>query len=360
MVELKNKKIIIDPGIALGFKRYGFLPHPFQVAIGAQIREKIIEELKNATDVIFSHFDGDHIPLFNANPYQLKLDSVKELMLNTRIWAKGKEYSSETQQKRREAIEKETNKNLPSAEGKKDKNLEFSFPVPHGEGNEKGTVMMTKIEDGEVFVHASDIQLLDQKTIEKILEWEPNIVLASGPPLYRLASFLEAQRERAWKNAVNLAENVDTLILDHHLLRSEEGIKWLKRLAKTTKNKVICAAEFMQREPLFLEAWRKELYKWIPVPENWHEDYKQGKVDFNDYRIKGWEVLIKNKKIRPCKWYDSCPIVRYAKEGRLDRYWMENYCLISNKNCIRYQMEEKGEYHPDNMLPNGKVGEDLK
>ena len=42
LVELKIRKIFIDPGIALGWSRYGFLPHPFQIAIGAGIREKII------------------------------------------------------------------------------------------------------------------------------------------------------------------------------------------------------------------------------------------------------------------------------------------------------------------------------
>jgi len=363
IVETKNRKIVIDSGIALGWSRYGFLPHPFQIAIGAQIREKIIEELKDATDVVFSHFDGDHVPLFNANPYQLELDSVKELLLNTRVWAKGPEYSSETQKRRREAMEKAIRKNLPSAEGRKDKTLKFSFPVPHGaRESEKGRLMMTRIEEGgEVFVHASDIQLVDEKTIGAIIYWEPTIVLASGPPLY-LSSFSKIQRERAWKNAVKLAENVDTLILDHHLLRSEEGLEWLKKLAKTTKNKVICAAEFMQREPLFLEAWRKELYRWLPVPKDWHEDYKQGDADFNRYRIKGWETLVKNGKIKPCKWYGyySCPIVRYTEQEKLERYWIENYCLVSNKNCIRYQMEEKGEYHPDNMLPNGEIRGDLK
>ena len=45
-VELKNRKIFIDPGIALGWSRHGFLPHPFQVAIGRGIRKKMIEEQK--------------------------------------------------------------------------------------------------------------------------------------------------------------------------------------------------------------------------------------------------------------------------------------------------------------------------
>jgi hypothetical protein len=41
--------------------------------------------------------------------------------------------------------------------------------------------------------------------------------------------------------------------------------------------------------------------------------------------------------------------------GKLDFYWVETYCLVGNKNCIRYQMEEKGEFHPDNMLPDGTI-----
>jgi len=47
--------------------------------------------------------------------------------------------------------------------------------------------------------------------------------------------------------------DVDTLILDHHLLRSEEGIKWLKKLAKNSKHEVFCAAKFMKRESFLIE-----------------------------------------------------------------------------------------------------------
>ena len=71
VVTVKDRKIIIDPGVALGYSRHGKLPHPFQVAAGAKIRDKIIESLKSATDVVISHYHGDHIPLVNSNPYQL-------------------------------------------------------------------------------------------------------------------------------------------------------------------------------------------------------------------------------------------------------------------------------------------------
>jgi len=34
---------------------------------------------------------------------------------------------------------------------------------------------------------------------------------------------------------------------------------------------------------MLLEAWRKDLYKQMPVPEGWHEAYGQGKVNTDYY-----------------------------------------------------------------------------
>ncbi len=61
-----------------------------------------------------------------------------------------------------------------------------------------------------------------------------------------------------------------------------------------------------------------------------------------------------------CKWYFCCPIKYYVESGKLERKWIEEYCLISNIECVRYEMEEKGIPHPDNLLPNGEIKEDLK
>ncbi|MHA1805519.1 MAG: uracil-DNA glycosylase [Promethearchaeota archaeon] len=71
-----------------------------------------------------------------------------------------------------------------------------------------------------------------------------------------------------------------------------------------------------------------------------------------------YEDSFKSKK--SCKWYEVCPIKYFVEQGKLDRKWIEEYCLIGNKECKRYQMEESGIYHPDNMLPNGEIKEDLK
>jgi len=59
------------------------------------------------------------------------------------------------------------------AEGETDGILRFSPPVRHGEGEARlRGVMLTRIDlGGRVFVHASDIQLMQESTIDFILLW---------------------------------------------------------------------------------------------------------------------------------------------------------------------------------------------
>jgi predicted metallo-beta-lactamase superfamily hydrolase len=105
-----------------------------------------------------------------------------------------------------------------------------------------------------------------------------------GPPLY-LTNFMTMHRQqKAWKQAVRLAHGVDTLILDHHLLRCEEGLAWLDRLSSEVNRRVICAADFMGQPRLLLEARRIQMYKEMPVPEGWHTAYAHGKADTHQYR----------------------------------------------------------------------------
>jgi predicted metallo-beta-lactamase superfamily hydrolase len=116
-----------------------------------------------------------------------------------------------------------------------------------------------------------------------ILDWQPDIALVGGPPLY-LAWLSSRYREIAWENARRLARHMDTLILDHHLLRCEEGLSWLDRLSSETGHRVICAADFMERPRRLLEARREQLYKEMAVPEGWHEAYARGDADTHGYR----------------------------------------------------------------------------
>jgi len=61
-----------------------------------------------------------------------------------------------------------------------------------------------------------------------------------------------------------------------------------------------------------------------------------------------------------CKWIDVCPLRRFEMEGLLDNKWKKHYCEKDFEKCKRYQMQEKGQFHPDNMLPDGTIKEDLK
>ncbi len=60
-----------------------------------------------------------------------------------------------------------------------------------------------------------------------------------------------------------------------------------------------------------------------------------------------------------CKWYHVCPIKYYTDNGKLDDKWVKNYCLKDNHDCVRYQKEENGIPHPNNMLPDGAIDESL-
>lgn len=277
VVQVGNRTVVIDSGLALGYRRQGLLPHPVQVAVGEQVRRKIMAALGEATDVVLSHFHGDHIPLPDANPYQLNAHHAAPLFRTIRLWSKGSDGLSHNMASRREALIEILDRNLPNAEGQRDGPLTFSMPVPHGDPQtSRETVMMTRIEDEDsVFVHASDIQLLDDEAVTLILAWQPDIVLASGPPLY-LVRLSPQQRQQAWENGLRLACGVETLILDHHLLHCEAGLHWLERLASATGGRVLCAADFMERPRRLLEAKRTQLYKEMPVPEGWHEAYARG------------------------------------------------------------------------------------
>ena len=127
---------------------------------------------------------------------------------------------------------------------------------------------MTRVEMGqEVFLHASDIQLLDDTTIDLILAWQPDIVLAAGPPLY-LDRLAQKETERARNNALRLGEVVPMLILDHHLMRSSAGLEWLDTLSEELGKQLYCVADFMHQPRCLLEADRIQLYESMPVLES--------------------------------------------------------------------------------------------
>ena len=272
----------------MGYIRHGLLPHPAQVAVGISVKKAIIEALATATDIVFSHFHGDHVPLREANPYQLSLQYLSAVSEDTCCWsASWKELSIKMQQRALDLAFVLGNR-MKIAEGCSAGILSFSPAQQHGLLQSKtGTVMMTRVRaDGQVFVHGSDIQLLSNQAVDAILQWQPDTVFISGPPLYR-QSLPASALQQAWKNGIRLAENIETLIIDHHLLRSEQGLTWLDELSQVAGKKIFCAADYMHKPKRMLEARRTELYQEMAVPENWHRKYEQGKVSVDAFAVSG-------------------------------------------------------------------------
>jgi len=76
------------------------------------------------------------------------------------------------------------------------------------------------------------------------------------------------------------------------------------------------------------------------------------------------ETIEKYKKLQTlmheCKWYALCPMKWFYEEGKLERKWIELYCKGDWRNCLRYKLEELGQYHFDWMLPDGSLDENLR
>ena len=58
-----------------------------------------------------------------------------------------------------------------------------------------------------------------------------------------------------------------------------------------------------------------------------------------------------------CKWYEVCPLRRLEREGKIDETWASAYCTSEDnwEHCKRYQLEERGIAHADNLLPDGST-----
>ena len=71
------------------------------------------------------------------------------------------------------------------------------------------------------------------------------------------------------------------------LIRSDacvaEGADWLENLSQAAGRSVLCAADFMGRDRMCLEAEREDLYQRLPVAPGWHELYAAGRATTRRY-----------------------------------------------------------------------------
>jgi predicted metallo-beta-lactamase superfamily hydrolase len=265
VVETTGMKVLIDPGTALGPKRFRLPPHPVEQETAQKVQKLLYNELADATHVVITHFHGDHHPMVEADTSQLSAHEVLPFLKDREILVKSNRRVSRRQKHRRRLLEQLLGKSLIDAENKQFASISFSEPVPHGEpGNKAGTVIMAKLTaDNTTFVHGSDIQLLNYQSIEIICNWKPDIAFIAGPPLYILENQKNAKDllESINQHLARLTSTCGTVILDHHIMRSREGEAWLDRMSEMYgKEKICCAADFAQLPRNLPEADRKGLY----------------------------------------------------------------------------------------------------
>ncbi len=268
-IQVGGKGILIDPGVALGPKRYSLPPARAELEALQQMREKIQAYAEKAHIITISHYHYDHhTPFFEGLYESSSRDRAKEIYAGKLLLIKHpKENINFSQRKRAWAFLKNAEpiaEKIEYADGRffdfGDFIVEFSPALPHGrEGSKLGFVIMVMIDDGtKRIIHASDTQFLNKASAEWIIEQVPDLVIGDGPPTY-----LEGYRVKdAWKTGLDnlnriIRETDAQIVLDHHLIRDKRYPKFFEELEKEP----LTFARFLKKEDRPLEAYRKELHK---------------------------------------------------------------------------------------------------
>lgn len=258
-------KILIDPSVALGPKRYGLPPHRSEQERLASLWKRVLGSAKEADVLTISHYHYDH-----HDPNRPEIFKDKTLL------TKHPTENINQSQKGRASKFLKAISGIPSAvehaDGRKfefgNTNLEFSKAVPHGTNTRLGYVVELAITEGaETFLHTSDVQgpSLDLQ-VEFIIGSQPTIVACDGPMTYMMYRYGTDALERSIANLMRIIGEtpIKTLMLDHHLLRD---INWRKKMQPVFDAgeehgcRVQTFAGFAGRKDELLEARRKELYK---------------------------------------------------------------------------------------------------
>lgn len=276
LVQTPDTRILVDPGVALGF-RDQLHPHPSEYRALSDRRREIQRVAREAELIVVSHFHHDHFmpffenyALFWSNP-----EDATALYQQHRVWCKDiRNHVNWSQQGRGyDFIRKvrDVAREVVYADGRALKlgatTVRFSPAVPHGEESAGlGWVVMTAISyHGVTVVHASDIQgPMAAQTADWILSQKPRVLLLAGPPTYlspgQVAPTILA---KAAENLIRLVAKTPMVIVDHHLLRDANWRSWIAPIqtaAEANSHSLTTVAAARGLPEQLLEAQRSQLY----------------------------------------------------------------------------------------------------
>jgi len=267
VIEAEDLRVIIDPSVALGPRRYGLPPHEVEVRRKEELWERIKSEAAKSDIVIITHYHYDH-----HNPNEPQIISGKILLI------KHPESAINMSQRRRASrflkslLDLENPPDIRYADSKEfefgDLLIRFSDPVFHGADSRLGYVLEVYMDDGKMsFLYTSDVEgLTMDEQVKFVLESEPDVLFMDGPMTYQPRVFGSKLLEKSIENLskVMRSTGVKEIVLDHHLTRD---IRWrdkvldVFKIAEEVGVKVKSAAEFGGYKEELLEAMRRELYK---------------------------------------------------------------------------------------------------
>jgi len=265
LVETDDLKLLIDPGVALGPSRYRLPPHPLEIRRLEEHWRAVKAHAKKADCLVITHYHYDHHDPEEPGLYRDRTVLVKHPTSKINKSQEG-----------RAACFLERISGLPEkveySDGKEfsfgGTTVKFSEPVFHGTNSRLGYVTEVCVREGDSsFLFTSDVEgpsVPDQ--VEFILQEKPRVLFVDGPMTYMLGfRYSNASLRLSLENLIRVMREtpLETLILDHHLLRD---LKWKERMApvydagKERGVRIATAAEFMGQRNEMLEARRRELY----------------------------------------------------------------------------------------------------
>ncbi len=273
VVYTESLKIFIDPGVSYAPKRYGLPPHPVELERFNEHLDFIHREISDSDIIVISHYHRDHYLYRRGEEeyYRRKILYVKNPVENINVSQRIRAHILLNKMKVCEIASRVMYADNSSDVIDKGLRIKFSSPVPHGADNTPlGYVVMTLIDiDGYRILHASDVQgPISLKALDFILENKPHLLIISGPPTYfegyKIQSIEIEKSIDNLRQIITDLEELDTIVLDHHLLRDLEYRKRLGQVYDEARNynvRIVTAAEFMGRPIEQLEALRKELWQ---------------------------------------------------------------------------------------------------
>jgi len=301
-VETGDISLVIDPGCSLG-PRMRLDPHPKEYLALHQANQRLVAACQKADLLTISHYHYDHLkPSFTDYHFILSnMELAERLYTDKTILAKDfREHINASQRQRGyffNRFAKKYAKELIWADGQRfefgNTIIQISNPLPHGENDSKQgfTVSCAVQYEDEIFLHAEVQGPIEAETLRYFLAQNPTVIYVGGPPLY-LSGFRisETTLMQAKTNLLELAKNVSSIIIDHHLLRDLHWSEWLEPIydaAKTSNHWIGTAADFSKKPTEILEAIRKNLYTNYPPSEEFlqwtkqSDDYKKNELPPN-------------------------------------------------------------------------------